>query len=139
VTNFLGRRLFVYFEGMWLKFPMVKKIYPSIKQITKFLFSPKFQEGLQKVVVVEYPRKGIYSLGFITNQTGDAISSKAGKRLLNVLIPSVPNPWSGFVLFFPEDEITYLDMSVETAVKIVVSGGVLNQDVLETDSSEDLF
>ena len=58
-TNFLGRRLFVYFEGMWLKFPMVKKIYPSIKQITKFLFSPKFQEGLQRVVVVEYPRKGI--------------------------------------------------------------------------------
>lgn len=135
-TNFIGRKIFVYFEKLWLKFPVVKKVYPAAKQVTHFLFSPKPQGSLHKVVLLHYPASGIYSLGFVTNQCDDEIRQKTGKDLLNVLIPSVPNPWSGFVLFVPQSEVTYLDMTVEEAIKIIVSGGVLNpKDLIGRHSS----
>ncbi|HAJ57267.1 MAG TPA: DUF502 domain-containing protein [Candidatus Omnitrophica bacterium] len=135
-TNFIGRKLFIYFEKLWLKFPVVKKVYPAAKQVTHFLFSPKPQGTLHKVVLLHYPRSGIYSLGFVTNHCDDEIKLKTGKDLLNVLIPSVPNPWSGFVLFVPASEVTYIDMTVEEAIKIIVSGGVLNpKDPIDKYSS----
>ncbi len=138
-TNFIGRRLFLYFEQLWLRFPVVKKIYPAIKQITQFLFSPKLHANIQKVVLIEYPRKGIYLLGFVTNQADAIISDKVAKNLLSVLIPSVPNPWSGFVIFVPIEETIYLDMTVEDAIKIIVSGGVFNLGHAENNSSDVLF
>jgi len=138
-TNFIGRRLFVYFEHLWLRFPVVKKIYPAIKQITQFLFSPKLHANIQKVVLIEYPRKGIYSLGFVTNQADAAISDRTAKALLNVLVPSVPNPWSGFVVFMPSEEVIYLDMTVEDAIKIIVSGGVFNPKSADSGVSNTIF
>lgn len=136
-TNFIGRRLLHYFENLWLKFPMVKKVYPAAKQITHFLFGQKTGGEIQKVVLVEYPSKGIYSLGFVTNQSDNEMREKTGKELLNILISSVPNPWSGFIVFVPRTDVIYLNMTVEEAVKIIVSGGVLNpKDLLERPSTE---
>lgn len=131
-TNFIGRKLFLFFEKIWFKFPIVKKIYPAAKQITHFLFSPKIQGQLQKVVLVEYPSRGIYSIGFLTNRSDPEIRQKTGKDLLNVLVPSVPNPLTGFVVLIPKQDAIFLDMSVEEAIKIIVSGGVLNpKDLLD--------
>jgi len=125
-TNFIGRKFLLYMESLWFKFPIVKKIYPAVKQVTQFLFGQKIQGQFQKVALVEYPRKGIYSLGFVTNQTDKAICDKTGRELLSILIPSVPNPVTGFVIFVPREEVVFLDMGVEDAVKIIVSGGVFN-------------
>lgn len=125
-TNFLGRKLFLYFESFWFKFPLIKKIYPAAKQMTHFLFGQKIKGQIQKVVLVEYPRKGIYVVGFVTNGADKEIQDKARKELLNVLIPTVPNPLTGFLIHVPREEVVYLDMSVEEAVKMIVSGGVLN-------------
>ena len=125
-TNFIGRKFLRYIEKVWFKFPFVRKIYPAAKQITEFLFSQKIHGKLQKVVLVEYPRKGMYSLGFVTNQAAADIQKKTGQDLLNVLIPSVPNPITGMMVVVPKDEVIVLDISIENAIKIIVSGGVLN-------------
>ena len=125
-TNFIGRKFLRYIEKVWFKFPFVRKIYPAAKQITEFLFSQKIHGKLQKVVLVEYPRKGMYSLGFVTNQAAADIQQKTGQDLLNVLIPSVPNPITGMMVVVPKDEVIVLDISIENAIKIIVSGGVLN-------------
>lgn len=125
-TNFLGRKLFLYFEHVWFRFPVIKKIYPAAKQVTHFLFGQKLKGQLQKVILVEYPRKGVFVIAFVTNHTDTVIAGHARKELLNVLVPSVPNPLTGFLIHVPADEVIYLDMTVEEAVKMVVSGGVLN-------------
>ncbi len=139
-TNFLGRKIFFYFERLWLRFPIIKKIYPAAKQITKFLFSQKTQSGVQKVVLVEYPRQGVYSLGFVTNSTDKIINDKTEDECLNVLIPIVPNPWTGFLLFVSKQDVIYLDISVEEAIKLIVSGGILNpKDTVESKPSEYFF
>ncbi len=126
-TNFIGRKLFLYLERLWFKFPIVKKIYPAAKEVTKFLFSQGVQGQFQKVVLIEYPSKGIYSIGFLTNGRPDKeILDKVGDAgLVGVLVPSVPNPVTGFLVYVPVQGVRYLDISVEEAVKIIVSGGVL--------------
>jgi uncharacterized membrane protein len=135
-TNFIGRKLLHYLENFWFKFPVIKKIYPAAKQVTRFLFSPRDPSALQRVVLVEYPSKGVYSIGFITNHVDKEIQEKTGKELLNVLIPSVPNPLSGFVVLVPRVEVINLDMTVEEAIKIIVSGGVLNpKDSIEKSTA----
>lgn len=132
-THFIGRRLLHYAERLWLKFPLIKKVYPAAKQITKFFFAPSPHGQYQKVVLVQYPSKGIYTLAFVTNEADKQIQEKAKKRLLSVLIPSVPNPLTGFLVLIPSDEVVFLDLSIEEAVKIYLSGGVLNpKDILET-------
>lgn len=126
-TNFIGRKLLHYFENIWFKFPFVKKIYPAAKQITKFLFSGKLEGQLQKVVLLEYPSSGIYSYGFVTNRSEEEVRQKIREEeLVNVLIPSVPNPLTGMLVVVPRCKLIFLDMSVEDVVKILVSGGVLN-------------
>ena len=134
-TNFIGRKLFRYLESFWFKFPIVKKVYPAAKQITHFLFGEKLQERFQKVALAHFPSKDSYSLCFITNETTESIKAKTGKDLMNVLIPTVPNPITGFLLFIPREDLIFLDMSIEEAVKIVVSGGVLDpKDLLKHSS-----
>ena len=125
-TNFIGRKFLLYVESLWSKFPVIKKVYPAAKQITKFLFGQNVQGHVQKVVLVEFPRKGTYALGFVTNHSDKTISAKAGRDLLNVLIPHVPSPWSGMLILVPVEEAVFLDITIEEAIKIIVSGGVLN-------------
>lgn len=125
-TNFIGRKLLLYFENLWLKFPVIKKVYPAIKQIVKFFFTPREHSEKHKVVLIEYPCKGLYSIGFVTNRSDKGIEDKVHKELLNVLVPSVPNPFTGFVVLVPAKEVIFLDMGVEEAVKFIISGGVVN-------------
>ncbi len=126
-TNLIGRRLIGFFERLWLKFPFIKSIYPALKQIAQFLFSHRFRGGLQRVALVEWPRKGMHILCFVTNQTGPDLGEKLGREeYCNVLIPSVPNPVTGFYVIVPKRELIFLDLSIEDAMKLVISGGVLN-------------
>ena len=124
-TVLLGRRIFVVIENMFLKFPLVRQIYPSAKQIINFLFS-KDRLQLKKVILVEYPRKGIWSMGFITNETVQEVKTKTGQDLLNVFIPSSPGPFTGYFMFVPKSDIIFLDMTIEDALKLIISDGVVN-------------
>jgi len=132
-TNFIGRGLMIYLERLWSRFPVVGKIYTAAKQVTRFLFSPSMTAGqTQKVALIEWPSKGFYTIGFVTKETDRYICDKAGRELINVLVPSVPNPVTGFLVFVPRENVIFLEMSVEEAIKIIVSGGVLGaKDVLQ--------
>ena len=126
-TNFLGRRLFLYFERLWSRFPVIKQIYPAAKQVTKFLFGQGMQDQIKKVVLVRFPHPGSYTIGFMTSQADKEISAKLGSDdFISVLVPTVPNPLSGFIIFVPLRDAIFLDMGIEDAIKIVVSGGVLS-------------
>lgn len=114
-----------YFEDLFLRLPLVNKIYGPLKQIAGFLFAER-KTAFKKVVLVEYPLKGTYSIGFITNEEDSIIDKTVGKKLINVFISSSPSPVTGFTIFVPEEELIHMSISVEEAMRLVVSGGMLN-------------
>ena len=118
VSNFVGRRLIRYGESILAKIPLAWQLYNGIKQIMES-FSAPGKTGFMQVVLVEFPRKGMRTIGFITNESYD----KSGERLLNVFIPTAPNPTSGFLQIAREEEIIRTDISVEEALRMVVSAG----------------
>jgi uncharacterized membrane protein len=125
VTNYFGRQLQATTEKLMLRIPLMANIYPAFKEIAKFIFRDK-KARVERVVLVEWPRKGCYSIGFLTNTAPKQVTEKLNLKLVNVLIPTVPNPLTGFVIMFPEAEVISLPITVEEAVKIIVSGGVVN-------------
>lgn len=127
-SNFIGRKLFPIFEKILFKIPFISEIYPSAKQLSDFLFSSNKKSKFKKVVMVEYPTKGSYSIGFITNEELSGLSSISEDNLISVLVPLAPAPFSGILLLLPKDKVKVIDMSVNNAVKFIVSGGVINPD-----------
>ncbi|MFA5089106.1 MAG: DUF502 domain-containing protein [Candidatus Omnitrophota bacterium] len=125
VTNFLGKKIHAAFEGLLLRLPFFRQVYPAIKEIALFLFT-KEKLRFKQVVFVEYPRKGIYSLGFVTNDTSEKLCEKIHKRLCNVFVPTAPGPLTGNIILVPKDELIIVEVSVEDAVRFLVSGGVVN-------------
>ncbi len=124
-AHFLGKRFYLLIDKMLRRFPVVGYIYPAIKQITEFLFASK-RPAFKKVVLIEYPRRGLWSIGFSTNEGFQEAVEKTGRDLLSVFIPSSPGPLTGFFILIPPQEAIFLDMAVEDAIKLVVSGGLLN-------------
>lgn len=124
-THFFGRRLYPFIEKLLLKVPFVKQIYPAIKEIASFLFNRE-KAHFKQVVLVEYPRKGVYSLGFLVSDTSPQICQQLKGDLCNILIPTSPSPFTGFVVMVPRDEIIFMDIKVEEAIKFIVSDGVVN-------------
>jgi len=116
------RKLFGFGEKIFLKLPMVGKIYSVTKEIGS-AFLGQGRAFFKKVVLIEYPRKGIYSIGFLTGEGEGVVKDALGKELLSVFIATTPNPTSGIFLLVPKEEATFLDMSVEEALKLVVSSG----------------
>ena len=125
-TNFLGKKIYHFFDGMLERLPIFKSIYMAMKEMATFLFARDRFSSFKKVVLVEYPRKGIYAFGFLTNDTSERIAKKTKKELCNVFLPSAPGPLTGYVVLVPKNEIVLLDISVEDAIKVIVSGGVVN-------------
>ena len=123
-AGFLGRWLIRIGENLLNRMPVVRSIYGASKQILETVLSAQ-SDAFREVVLVEYPRKGLWVIGFVTGVTKGEVQSSIRPKTVNVFIPTTPNPTSGFLLFCPENEITYLDMSVEDAVKLVVSGGIV--------------
>jgi uncharacterized membrane protein len=128
VTNFIGANFFAKVEKMLHRIPVVPKIYFGIKQIVE-AFSLQGSQLFSKVALVEYPRKGLYAIGFVTGNAKGEIQLKTEKTLINVFIPTTPNPTSGMLLLVPEEDVEYLDMSVEDGLKLIISAGVVVPDI----------
>lgn len=125
VTNYVGNRFHVFFERLLLKLPFFKQVYPAFKEMVSFLFS-RDQLSFKQVVIIEYPSPGIFAIGFLTNEAPKKACEKIGRPLMNVFIPSVPNPLTGFVVMVPKNAVTFTDIPVDEAVKYFVSGGVVS-------------
>ena len=124
--SFLGKKLLNLFNNILKKIPILRTIYSAIVQMTETF--TKTDKGKKNVVLVEYPRKGSWAVGFATKENSGEITRKTNKKLINVFIPTTPNPTSGFLLMFPEDEVIYLDLTFEEASKFIVSAGTSNPD-----------
>ena len=123
--SFIGKKILQIFNDLLKKIPILRTIYSAIVQMTETL-SPK--SGSKKsVVLIEYPRKGSWAVGFATKDNKGEISKKTNTDLVNVFVPTTPNPTSGFLLMFPKSEVVYLDMSFEEASKFIVSAGTSDQ------------
>ena len=123
--SFIGRRLIVLVNDIFKKIPVLRTIYSALGQMTES-FARSKKNKKKSVVLVEYPRKGSWAVGFATQENKGEISSRTKKKLINVFIPTTPNPTSGFLLMFEKSEVKYLDMSFEEASKFIVSAGTSN-------------
>jgi uncharacterized membrane protein len=137
-TRTLGARITIFFQKLLERIPLFNRIYKVIHQITSALFGPG-KNVFNKVAIVEYPRKGIYTLVFITNKTEERFVNNINsafadnenekcEKFLNVFLPTTPNPTSGFFLILPIDSVKILDISVEEALKLIISGGAVRLD-----------
>ena len=122
--SFLGKRLLNYFNSFLKRIPILRTIYSAITQMTETF--TKTEGDKKNVVLVEYPRKGSWAVGFATKENSGEISKKTNKNLINVFVPTTPNPTSGFLLMFPKEEVIYLDLTFEEASKFIVSAGTSN-------------
>jgi len=127
-ANVIGGRLVWLWERMISKIPIVSFVYGAARQLVQALSIPH-NKSFKSVVMVEYPRKGIYALGFLVNQT-KLVSSNNEQKLLSVFIPSTPTPISGIVILFPENEVIHLNMTIEEGVKFFVSGSIISPEHL---------
>lgn len=124
MANFFGQKLFAMWEKIVGRIPLVRSIYMGVKQIVEALIEPS-GKAFRKVYLIEYPRKGIWSIAFQTGSGCDEVSEKANHHLMTLFVPTTPNPTSGFLIMVPFEEAIELDMSVDQALKMVISLGVV--------------
>jgi uncharacterized membrane protein len=124
VTNLIGRHLVEYWEGLLQRVPLVRSIYSSVKGLAESVFSQ--ESAFRKVVLIPYPRAGVWSIGFLTAENLGEISAKTGVPSVCVFIPTTPNPTSGFIVFLPRTEVIELSMNVDAAMKMIVTLGVVS-------------
>lgn len=130
-TGYVGRFFVRLGEKILSKMPFISSVYNLLKQVFETFFSGK-KQSFNQVVLLEYPRKGIWVLGFVSAKTGGEIGKKIDGKVLNVFVPTTPNPTSGFLIFVPESEVIKLKMSVEDGLKLVISCGIVTpSDVKE--------
>ncbi len=127
-TNIVGRRLMGAVDEALQRIPLVRSIYSTTKQMSSSLLQSR-QVAFQQVVLVEYPRRGLYQIGFVTGMIEgplqEELAAKAGERVLNVFIPATPNPMTGYFVMLPERDIQFLGISVQDGLKLVISGGMV--------------
>ena len=134
VSNVLGKRIYAWFETVLLRIPIVSVVYRTIKQITSSLSGPN-RQAFKKVVYIEYPRKGIWTLTMVT---GESIN-KTGEKYYHIFVPTTPNPTSGYMLYIPQNDTLKTEMTVEEGLKIIISGGMLapnTNQLVSNDVSE---
>jgi uncharacterized membrane protein len=132
--NILGRFFFRLSEYIVDRMPVIRTIYGAIKQIFETVMASKSQ-AFREVVMMEYPRKGVWSVGFVTGKSEGEVQRLIDAETINVFVPTTPNPTSGYLLFVPKKDLIYLDMSVEEGVKLVVSAGIITPPDRKTLSS----
>ena len=119
--SFFGRRILKLIDDLFKRIPFLRTVYSAIVQMTE-KFSKK-DDNQKSVVLVEYPRKGVWAVGFATKENTGEMADKTNKKLINVFVPTTPNPTSGFLLMFPIEDVIYLNMTFEEASKFIVSAG----------------
>ncbi|MDC0454913.1 DUF502 domain-containing protein [Candidatus Pelagibacter sp.] len=123
--SFFGRRILKLIDDLFKRIPFLRTVYSAIVQMTE-TFSKK-DDNKKSVVLIEYPRKGVWAVGFATKENTGEMADKTNKKLINVFVPTTPNPTSGFLLMFPIEDLIYLNMSFEEASKFIVSAGTSNK------------
>ena len=128
VSNVLGKRVYLWLETMLSRIPIINAVYRTIKQITTSITAPE-REAFKKVVFIEYPRKGIWTLTMVTGES----TNKKGEKFYHIFVPTTPNPTSGYMLYIPQKDTQKTDLSIEEGLKIIISGGMLapNKNQLE--------
>lgn len=134
VTNLLGRNMVRVWEGILARIPVVRAIYSASKQLTETLFSGT-GKSFRKVVMVRFPHAGVWTLAFVTGEGMQEANAKTGKDLVNVFVPTTPNPTSGYFLMIPRDDILELDMSVDAGIKLILSAGAVLPDSAKSAGS----
>jgi uncharacterized membrane protein len=122
--NVLGRQVLRWLDSMLMHVPVVRSIYSATRQFVD-TFSRPAGQSFNGVVLVEFPRDGVWTLGFLTGQTQGEVRERIGRELLNVFVPTTPNPTGGYLLFVPAEKVIRLAMSIDDAFRIIISGGVL--------------
>jgi len=133
--NFLGRLFVRVSEYIVERVPVINTIYSAIKQIFETVMASQ-SDAFKEVVMFEYPRKGIWVLGFVTGATKGEVQTLTKSDTVNVFLPTTPNPTSGFLLFIPKKDVTYMKMSVEEGIKMIVSGGIITPPAPEDVKSK---
>jgi len=123
-ANLLGGKLVALWESILARIPLVRSVYSAVKQLTETLFSPSGQ-SFRKVLLVEYPRKGAWTLAFQTGTDAGEAQQKTGEDIINIYVPTTPNPTSGFFLMIPRRDVIELDMSVDEGLRMIISMGVV--------------
>ncbi|WXR61575.1 DUF502 domain-containing protein [Peptostreptococcaceae bacterium AGR-M142] len=123
--NVLGKEIFRLFDHFMHKMPLVNIVYASIKQLLEAIRINQ-KNSFKSAILVQYPKEGIYTIGFVTADAPEFISKELNKVCISIFIPTTPNPTSGMFVMVPKEDIIYLDLSVEEAIKLVVSGGMLD-------------
>lgn len=124
VANFLGKRMVVAWENLLARIPLVRSLYAGVKQIMEAVLATDAQ-SFRKVLLLEYPRKGIWSVAFMTSDSLGEVQEKTSQDVISVFVPTTPNPTSGFVIMVPRSEVIELSMSVEDGLKMIISLGVI--------------
>ena len=119
--SFFGKKILKLIDDLFKRIPLLRTIYSAISQMTE-TFSKKDNDK-KSVVLIEYPRKGVWAVGFATRENTTEMATKTNQKLINVFVPTTPNPTSGFLLMFPKDDVIYLNMTFEEASKFIVSAG----------------
>lgn len=127
-AGFLGKFFLSLGEWIVYKMPLISSVYSLLKQVFQTFLSNK-NNAFSKVVLLEYPRKGIWILGFVSSETQGEVKDKLGREMLSIFIPTTPNPTSGFLIFVPKEDTVSLDMSVEEGIKFVISGGLVSPEM----------
>jgi len=122
--SFIGKKLLQLINDLFKRIPVLRTIYSAVVQMIETF--TKSKDNKKSVVLIEYPKKGTYAIGFATKENTGTIKEKTGKELINVFVPTTPNPTSGFLLMFPKEDVIYLDISFEEASKFIVSAGTTN-------------
>ena len=128
--NIVGRKIVHLGENIVERIPLVRILYAGVKQLLETIFLQK-TDAFKRVALVEYPRRGTYVIGFITGESKGEVQDKTDKNMINVFIPTTPNPTSGFYMLVPDDELVVLNMSVEDAFKLIISGGIVSPPKLD--------
>lgn len=123
-ANFLGRRLVAAWEAVLRRVPVVRSVYGAVKQVAETLFSARGQ-SFRKVLLVEYPRRGCWTLAFLTGDAAPEVERRTGEPMVSVFVPTTPNPTSGFFLMVPRREVVELEMSVDEGLRLLLSMGVV--------------
>ena len=129
-TNFIGRKIVALWEDVMKKVPLVRSIYSVFKHVVDTV-SLQGEDHFNRVALLEFPREGMYSIGFVTGITKGEVQILTGERVINVFVPCTPNPTTGYFLFVPESKLIPLSMSVEDGMKIIISGGLFTPPAAE--------
>lgn len=135
LTRIISKKISIQFEKWFQSLPLIKDIYPAFKKLISFMLAQN-KYSFQRVVLIEYPSKGLWSVGFLTNEKLHSIDNAFGRKMVAVFVPSSPGPLTGYVVFTAMEELKFPDISVRNALKIIISGGVFDIGSTPVDTAK---